>query len=102
MINGIVDKRYSLELIEISPTQVNDGCTNKTLLRKDELNYQLLYDGKSISKGRLSQIQNGILDERNIDSNKINDYELKIWLNSSSEDNEGKHFHYKVDLKVIK
>lgn len=93
--------RYNLVFNEISPNQVNDGCTNKTLLKRDELNYQLLFNNEVISQGRLNQLQNDILDIRNINGDSKNSYELKVWLNSSSENNDGKHFHYKVELKVI-
>lgn len=97
---GIQDARYDLIFTEISPSVVNDGCSNKTILRADELNYQLYYNNEVISQGRVDQIKDNILDSRNIIGNDKNNYELKVWLNSSSSNNEGKHYHYKVVLKV--
>lgn len=99
---GIKTSRYNLLFVEVSPSQVKDGCTNKTLLRKDELSYQLILSDKVISQGRLTELQNNILDSRNISADSSNNYELKVWLNSNSSDNEGKHYHYKVDIEVIK
>lgn len=92
--------RYNLIFKEIDPNVVNDGCTNKTVLKDDELNYQLFYRNNVISQGRVNQISNSILDSRIISGNDQNSYELKVWLNSNSDNNEGKHYHYKVELKV--
>lgn len=97
---GNKEVRYELMFIEILPSQVNDGCNNKTTLRADELNYQLSLEGKVISQGRVDQIAGKTLDLRTIDGFKNYNYVLKVWLNSSSENNEGKHYHYNVDLKV--
>ena len=79
---------------------MNDGCSTKTILRANELNYQLYHNNQVISQGRVNQIADSILDSRIVNGNNSNNYELKVWLNSSSNDNEGKHYHYKVDLKV--
>lgn len=97
---GVKTARYNLLFVEVSPSQVKDGCTNKTLLKKEELNYQLLLGEKIISQGKLTELQNNILDSRNINIDTSNSYELKVWLNSTSSDNEGKHYHYKVDIEV--
>ena len=97
---GIKTTRYNLIFEEIAPEKVNDGCSNKTLLKAEELNYQLILNGDVISQGRLNKISNDILDSRNINIDVTNSYELKVWLNSTSDNNEGKHYHYKVDLKV--
>ncbi len=99
--NGPMDARYDLIFVEVPPIQINDGCTNKTLLKPQELNYQLILNNEVINDGRLDQIENKIIDSRKIDGKGTNDYELKVWLNSSSTDNEGKHYHYKVELKVV-
>lgn len=98
---GFKEARYELLFTEILPSQVKDGCTNKTTLRADELNYQLSLENKVISQGRVDQIAGKTLDLRTIDSYKSYNYVLKVWLNSSSENNEGKHYHYNVDLKVV-
>lgn len=98
--NSSKQVRYDLIFEEIAPSVVNDGCTNKTVLRSDELNYQLYYNNEVISKGRVDQISNKVLESRNVIGNSSNSYELKVWLNSSSSNNEGKHYHYKVSLKV--
>ena len=94
--------RYNLTFVEVSPNQVNDGCSKKTLLKADELNYQLIHNEQIISQGKVSQISDKVFEERNINGKSSNSYELKVWLNSSSDNNEGKHFHYKVELKAIK
>lgn len=99
---GNKEVRYELMFTEILPIQVNDGCSNKTTLRADELNYQLSLENKVISQGRVDQIAGKTLDLRTIDGLKTYNYTLKVWLNSSSENNEGKHYHYNVDLRVDK
>lgn len=97
---GKVSANYRLIFKELEPSQVNDGCSITNYLNADELNYQLLFNGQIIGEGVVSQIKNQVFDIRDIQFTN-NNYELKVWLNTSSENNEGKHYHYKVELEVV-
>ena len=50
----------------------------------------------------VDKLQDNILDSRVLGSDGSNNYELKVWLNGNSDNNEGKHFHYKIDFILNK
>lgn len=99
---GIKSARYNLIFTEISPKEANDGCTEVAVLKKDQLKYQLLFNDNVISEGKLNNLENNLLDSRVINPDKTNNYQLKVWLDEEATGNQGKHFHYKVDLQVVK
>lgn len=94
---------YNLLLEETALNKLEDGCTEITLLTRDQLRYSLSLNGKEVSRGMLSDIKNNILDFRTIDVGTNNNYSLKIWLPESVRDTawEGKHYHYHVAIVPI-
>ncbi len=89
---------YTLLIEDIPLNLVDDGCTEETLLKRQQLEYQLKLNDKVIKQDYLSNITNNILDERTIDSNTINKYELRVFIHQEAEEWTGKHYHYKVTL----
>ena len=77
----------------------NDGCSEDTLLKRDELEYELKLDNKVIKVAGLETLSNNILDTNIIKSNGVNDYSLKIRIKNGVTDYEKKHFHYVINMK---
>lgn len=99
---GVSSQEYRLILKELSANEVNDGCSESTLLDAKDLNYQLYVNGSLMQKGNLQDIVNKSLYKRKINIDVTDKYELKVWLKERNSDSEGKHYHYRVDLEVIK
>ncbi len=87
---------YTLYIEDVPANAVNDGCKEDTLLKREQLKYQLIMNGEVIKEDSLAKIEDNILDERSIDGNKTNTYKLRIYISKDSKDWEGKHYHYKV------
>lgn len=90
---------YELLFEEISPSVASDGCTSETFFQKNELMYELKLDNKLIKNGRLSSIKNNILDSNVVSGNSTNDYSLRIYIASDTDNSLQKHYHYVVNLK---
>ena len=77
----------------------NDGCTYETRLKKEELEYTLKLDNKTINTADLNTISNGMITENTIKGNSVQDYALVIKIKEGITDFEKKHFHYKINIK---
>lgn len=99
--SGVSTAKYRLLIVKLDPSKVRDGCTKATTIDEYDLNYELYFNEVMISGGVLSNVKDGILDEKTINIDEINNYELKVWLNSNVDNFEGMHYHYEVDLEVI-
>lgn len=97
--NKTSSTKYTLYLEETPYNMVNDGCSPETTLNREDLNYSFKLNGIIIKYGKLSEIEDNILDVRSINIEDSNNYELKIWINDEATDWEGKHYHYKVTMK---
>lgn len=93
------ENKYIVYIEDVLPGSVNDGCTEETFLSRDMLKYQLIMNDEIIKEEVLSNVQDNILDSRSIASNTTNNYELRIYIHSESEDFHNKHYHYKIVLK---
>lgn len=89
---------YNLYIEDLPISLVNDGCTEKTLLNRSQLKYQLSLNGKVIKEDNMENIKDNLLDTRSIDSNVTNNYSLKVYIHEDAEEWIGKHYHYKVTL----
>lgn len=98
---GVSTEKYRLLLKEISPNKVKDGCNKNTLLKASELHYQLYLNKVLYKEGNLDEVANGILEERLINIDITDSYELKVWVNDDVTNSEGKHYHYEIKLEVI-
>ena len=90
---------YILYIEDLPINSIDDGCTEETLLSREQLKYQLSLNGKIIKEGYMGTINDNILDEREIDKNVTNNYSLKIYIYDDAQNWFGKHYHYKVVLK---
>ena len=90
--------KYILKLKEVSPSEVNDGCSSATIFLKNELRYELTLDNKVIKSGILSDLGKE-LNSTSINGNSIQDYALRIWLNDNATNIDSKHYHYVVELE---
>lgn len=96
------DIKYDIFLQNVSPSEVNDGCSDGMIFSASELSYELKLDNEVIKKGVLSSLINNILDNNKVSANSINDYSLRIWLNDSVTDNLLKHYHYTIGIRENK
>lgn len=97
--NGNSSGKYTLYIEDIPVHLVEDGCTEDTLLKREDLKYQLTLNGTIIKEDYLSNIQDNILDSRTIETKKTNSYSLKVYIHDKAKDWFSKHYHYKVVLK---
>ena len=100
--NSLEDVKYDIFLQSVSPSDVNDGCSEGMIFSTTELNYELKLDNKVIKKGVLSSLNNNILDNNVVSGDSINDYSLRIWLNEKADDSLLKHYHYIVSIRENK
>ncbi len=81
-----------------------EELSNQTsnLLSRSQLGYQLTLNGKVIKTGMLSDINNNTLDERSIDKNSINRYQLRIFVSEKAVNTlwQNKYYQYKVNVKT--
>ena len=90
--------KYNLYIEDLPVNAINDGCTEETLLTRKDLKYQLSLNGEIIKEGYMSSINDNILDAREIEGNKTNQYDLKIYIHDEALNWFGKHYHYKVSI----
>lgn len=90
--------KYNLYIEDLPVNVLNDGCTEETLLNRNDLKYQLSMNGKIINEGFMNTINDNILDTREIAGNTTNKYTLKIYIHDEALDWFGKHYHYKVSI----
>ena len=53
-------QEYTLYLEDLPVNSINDGCTNQTLLKREQLKYQLIVNSKVIKEDYLSNIKDNI------------------------------------------
>ncbi len=95
---GKNNEKYNLYIEDLPVNSIHDGCTEATLLERNQLKYQLKLNGEIIKDDYLSNIADNILDTRNLAGDKTNSYELRIYIHDKASDWTGKHYHYKVLL----
>ena len=89
---------YKLYIEDLPANMIDDGCTEDTILKRDQLKYQLKFNNEIIKEDYLANIKDNILDEREIEKNITNSYELKIYIHDEATNWTAKHYHYKVVL----
>lgn len=94
--------KYALYIEDLPANSVNDGCSEDTLLKRNQLKYQLSLNGKVIKEDYMSNIKDNILDTRDINGKTTNKYSLKVYIHDGALEWFGKHYHYKVSLGKIK
>ena len=69
-------------------------------IKREDLDYVLILDGKEVQEGNLSQIKNNILYTYEIDSNITQKYDLYIW--AIKDEKEESSYEYKLTFNTIK
>lgn len=87
---------YTVYIEDVLASAVDDGCTEDSLLTRNMLKYQLKLNGNIIRDGFLSNIKDNILDERMLEGNATNSYDLKVYIHDENENWQGKHYHYRI------
>ena len=86
-------------IITLEDATSNDGCSEGTRLKRDELIYELRMDNKLIKTEGLDKLTNNVLDSNIIKANATNDYSIKIKLKEDTKDYEKKHYHFVINMK---
>ena len=89
---------YILYIEDLPANVLNDGCSEDTLLTRNQLKYQLILNDKVIKEDYMTSIKDNILDTREINGKTTNNYSLKIYIHDEATDWVGKHYHYKVSI----
>ena len=95
---------YKILIHDVSADEAGDGCTSDTMFVRKELQFELTLKGKVIAKGSLDEIKDNLLYTGKVDGNSLNDYSMRVWLNSvkNTQDSEtNKHYHYVIDVEEI-
>ena len=74
--NGV----YTLYIEDVPANAIKDGCTEETLLNRNQLRYQLILNEQIIKDDDLENIKDNILDSRTITANTVNHYKLKVYI----------------------
>ena len=90
---------YTLYLEDVPINSIKDGCTEETILDRNQLNYQLILNEQVLKEDDLDNIKDNVLDSREISGNTTNHYKLKVFIKEDAENWLSKHYHYKVTLK---
>lgn len=87
-------------IIEDAVISDDENYSSKELLSRNQLEYQLSLNGRVIKKGMLSEINNNILDTRNISANTVNNYQLRVYVSETVQDTSWQNKYYHFDVKV--
>lgn len=87
-------------IIEDSIISDDANYSSKELLSRNQLEYQLSLNGKVIKTGMLSEIDNNILDTRNISGNTTNSYQLRVYVSEKAQDTNWQNKYYHFDIEV--
>lgn len=99
--NSNGDALYTV-LLEDGMISDDANYTNKELLSRNQLRYQLSLNGNVIKVGNLSEIENNVLDTRNIASSQVNNYQLRIYVGESFQntDWQNKYYHFNINVQM--
>lgn len=99
--NSNGDALYTV-LLEDGMISDDVNYTNKELLSRNQLRYQLSLNGNVIKVGNLSEIENNVLDTRNIASSQVNNYQLRIYVGESFQntDWQNKYYHFNINVQM--
>ena len=99
--NSNGDALYAV-LLEDGMISDDANYTNKELLSRNQLRYQLSLNGNVIKVGNLSEIENNVLDTRNIASSQVNNYQLRIYVGESFQntDWQNKYYHFNINVQM--
>lgn len=92
---------YDVKLIKDKEAIENCGCENN-LLDDSVIRYELKRNDSYINIDTLGNKKDWILDNYKLDANGKINYSLKLWLYENAKNEYmGRHFHSKIEVKVI-
>ena len=99
--NSDRDTTYNV-LLEDGVISDDANYTNKELLSRNQLRYQLSLNGNVIKVGNLNEVENNILDTRNIASSQVNNYQLRIYVGESFQNTnwQNKYYHFNINVQM--
>lgn len=97
--NSDSDAMYNV-LLEDSIISDDLSYTNKELLSRNQLRYQLSLNGIVIKTASLNELKNNIIDTRNIAAGQTNNYQLRIYVAESAQNTSWQNKYYHFDVKV--
>ena len=99
--NGDTSVTYNV-LLEDSIISDDESYSNRELLSRSQLRYQLSLNGNVIKIGNLSDINNNIIDTRNIAAGQVNKYQLRIYVAESAQNTnwQNKYYHFNVNIQM--
>ncbi|MEG2283149.1 MAG: hypothetical protein RSB99_00775 [Bacilli bacterium] len=100
---GKVNGTYKLLIEDLPLGVIDDGCTPNTLLKREQLRYQLISNHQEISLKELGEVKTNVLDIREIKGGEEQLFELRMWvpLRAGSSDWKNKHYHFKIVVQPI-
>lgn len=100
MNEGEASITYEVKIEDKAITD-NTDYLNKELISRNLLMYQLSLNNQVIKEGKLSELEENTLDTRNISANQINNYELRIYVESSIQDSLlNKYYHFNINIQT--
>lgn len=93
---------YKVLLEEPTLSETDKKYAKENLLTRNQLEFQLLLNGKIVRQGKLSELSNNELEKRSIDQNQVNQYQLRIFLSEEAYNTawQNKYYHYKVLIQT--
>lgn len=81
---------------------ISDDATysSKELLSRDQLEYQLALNGTIVKTGMLSDLDNNVLDTREISGEQINSYQLWVYVSENAQNTNWQNKYYHFDIKM--
>ncbi len=97
--NSAKDAVYNV-LIEDSIISDDSTYSNKVLLSRKQLKYQLVLNDIVINSGSLSDVKNNVLDTRSIAVNQVNNYQLRVYVSENAVNTNWQNKYYHFDVRV--
>lgn len=99
--DSLNDTTYNI-LLEDSIISDDANYTNKELLSRKQLKYQLSLNNQVIKVGYLADIKNNILDTRVIYGSQTNNYKLIIYVSEEAQNTEwqNKYYHFNINVST--
>lgn len=99
-VKNPTDKKvaYQLYLADLDISEIQDGCHQEDLLKRDQLRYQFMLNDKQLALENVTELEESRLGSFDIQSGETQTFSLRIFVPESKKETEwaNKHYHYKV------
>lgn len=92
---------YQLYLKDLDVSEIQDGCHQEDLLKRDQLRYQFMLNDKQLALEDVVQLENSSLGHFTVEPNETQKFSLRIFVPESKKatDWAKKHYHYKIVIQ---